>query len=119
MLYYPDVFGFFTNGLLVMDEFAAAGYLTIGIDYFQGDPVFLHRDGPKDPKEGFDFEAWKAKYQKFAEDNVPGWIDAVKQKYGKSGTKYGCVGYCFGAPYVMNSLTSNGSSPPACDVGAL
>jgi dienelactone hydrolase len=36
VLYYPDVFGFFTNGLLVMDSFAAAGYLAIGIDYFQG-----------------------------------------------------------------------------------
>jgi dienelactone hydrolase len=36
VLYYPDVFGFFTNGLLVMDSFAAAGYLTLGIDYFQG-----------------------------------------------------------------------------------
>ena len=92
MLYYPDVFGFFTNGLLVMDEFAAAGYLTIGIDYFQGDPVFMHRDGPKEPKEGFDFEAWKDKYTKFAEENVPGWIDSVKQKYGKAETKYACVG---------------------------
>ena len=36
VLYYPDVFGFFTNGLLVMDSFAEAGYLAIGIDYFQG-----------------------------------------------------------------------------------
>lgn len=26
--------------------------------------------------------------------------------------------YCFGAPYVMNSLTQSGSSPPVCDVGA-
>ena len=36
LLYYPDVFGFFTNGLLVCDSFAEAGYLTIGIDYFKG-----------------------------------------------------------------------------------
>ena len=36
ILYYPDVFGFFNNGLLVCDEFAKAGYLTIGIDYFKG-----------------------------------------------------------------------------------
>ena len=36
VLYYPDVFGFFTNGLLVMDTFAEAGYLTLGIEYFQG-----------------------------------------------------------------------------------
>ena len=36
VLYFPDVFGFFTNGLLVCDEFAAAGYLTLGVDYFAG-----------------------------------------------------------------------------------
>lgn len=36
LLYYPDVWGMFTNGLLVMDSFADAGYLTIGLDYFRG-----------------------------------------------------------------------------------
>ena len=36
VLYFPDVFGFFTNGLLVMDGFAEAGYLSIGLDYFRG-----------------------------------------------------------------------------------
>lgn len=36
LLYYPDVWGMFTNGLLVMDAFANAGYLTIGLDYFRG-----------------------------------------------------------------------------------
>ena len=36
IIYYPDVYGFFTNGLLIMDEMASAGYTVIGIDYFQG-----------------------------------------------------------------------------------
>jgi hypothetical protein len=36
LLYYPDVWGMFTNGLLIMDGFADAGYLTIGLDYFRG-----------------------------------------------------------------------------------
>ena len=36
VLYFPDVYGFFTNGLLVMDGFAEAGYLAIGLDYFRG-----------------------------------------------------------------------------------
>jgi len=36
LLYYPDVWGFFNNGFLVMDGFADAGYLTIGLDYFRG-----------------------------------------------------------------------------------
>ena len=29
-----------------------------------------------------------------------------------------CCSYCFGAPYVMNSISPDGSSPPVCDVGA-
>lgn len=36
LLYFPDVWGMFKNGLLVMDAFAEAGYLTIGLDYFRG-----------------------------------------------------------------------------------
>lgn len=36
VLYFPDVWGMFPNGLLVMDGFANAGYLTLGIDYFRG-----------------------------------------------------------------------------------
>lgn len=36
VLYFPDVYGFFTNGLLVMDGFADAGYTVIGLDYFRG-----------------------------------------------------------------------------------
>ena len=36
LLYFPDVWGMFPNGLLVMDSFASVGYLTIGLDYFRG-----------------------------------------------------------------------------------
>lgn len=36
LLYFPDVWGFFPNGLLIMDGFADAGYLVIGLDYFRG-----------------------------------------------------------------------------------
>lgn len=36
ILYFPDVWGLFANGLLVMDGFADAGYLTLGLDYFRG-----------------------------------------------------------------------------------
>ena len=112
MLYYADVFGMFTNAQLVMDEFANAGYLTLGLDYFQNDPVFLHRSDSKTNKEGFDYQAWKDKYAAFAETKVPEWNAAVKQKYGKESTKYACVGYCFGAPYVCNSLADG-----TCQVG--
>ena len=56
------------------------------------DPIYMHRDGPKEPKKDFDFDAWLAKYQKVGNEKVPGWVEAVKQKYGKSETKYACVG---------------------------
>lgn len=36
LFYFPDVWGMFRNGLLVMDGFADAGYLTVGLDYFNG-----------------------------------------------------------------------------------
>lgn len=52
----------------------------------------MHRDGPKEPKEGFDFEAWLAKHNNYAVAHVPSWVEAVKQKYGKEGTKYACTG---------------------------
>lgn len=32
----PDVFGLFNNALLIMDAFAEAGYLALGLDYFHG-----------------------------------------------------------------------------------
>lgn len=36
LLYFPDVWGMFPNGLLVMDAFADAGYVVLGLDYFRG-----------------------------------------------------------------------------------
>ena len=36
LLYFPDVWGMFPNGLLVMDAFADSGYLVLGLDYFRG-----------------------------------------------------------------------------------
>lgn len=94
VLYFPDVWGLFNNGLLVMDGFADAGYLTVGIDYFRGDPVWKHRKDRHDTatEPGFDYEAWKNKHQDFAAAAVPGWMDAVREKYGAEGTRYACVG---------------------------
>ncbi|KAJ9602715.1 hypothetical protein H2200_012909 [Cladophialophora chaetospira] len=104
VLYFPDVWGFFNNGFLVMDGFADAGYLTVGLDYFRGDPVWKYRKSRDDPAPGFDYEAWKKKHTAYANEVVPGWVEAVKAQFGKPTTKYACVGYCFGAPYVMDEL---------------
>ncbi|KAH8655402.1 hypothetical protein BX600DRAFT_385175 [Xylariales sp. PMI_506] len=108
LLYFPDVWGLFTNGLLVMDAFADAGYLTLGLDYFRGDPVWKHRKNRHDVQnKDFDYDAWKRKHTEFADVAVPQWVKAVKERYGTASAKYACVGYCFGAPYVCNELASD------------
>ncbi|KAF7329109.1 Dienelactone hydrolase [Mycena kentingensis (nom. inval.)] len=113
LLYFPDVWGIdqFQNGQLLCDYFAANGFLVTAIDYFRGvaDPVTLHRKTRDDTttEPGFDYEAWKAKHQAFAAVAVPKWIEAVKEQFGTPTTKYACVGYCFGAPYVMDALAED------------
>ncbi|CEL04561.1 Putative Dienelactone hydrolase [Aspergillus calidoustus] len=119
LLYFPDVWGMFPNGLLVMDAFADAGFLTLGLDYFRGDPVWKHRKNRHDTSNSdFDYEAWKRKHTTFADEAVPRWVKAVIERYqhshshnttGKK-TKFVCVGYCFGAPYVCNMLAGDGDS---------
>ena len=116
LLYFPDVWGMFPNGLLIMDGFADAGYLVLGIDYFRGDPVWKHRKNrnDKETEPDFDYEAWKQKHTSYANEAVPKWVQAVKQQYGKpDATKYACVGYCFGAPYVCDQLAGD-----LCSAGA-
>ncbi|KAH8744836.1 hypothetical protein F5883DRAFT_439543, partial [Diaporthe sp. PMI_573] len=39
VLYFPNIWGLFKNGLLVIDSFADAKYLIIGLNYFRGNPV--------------------------------------------------------------------------------
>ncbi|KAM5370027.1 hypothetical protein ACJZ2D_008710 [Fusarium nematophilum] len=105
LLYFPDVWGMFPNGLLVMDAFADAGYLVLGLDYFRGDPVWKHRKNRHDTSDpDFDYEAWKHKHTAFADEAVPKWVKAVADRYKSGGTKFACVGYCFGAPYVCSEL---------------
>jgi hypothetical protein len=45
LLYFPDVWGMFPNGLLVMDAFADAGYLVLGLDYFRGVSIAFALNG--------------------------------------------------------------------------
>ena len=36
LLFFPDAFGLCAKNYLVMDTFAALGYLVLGVDYFMG-----------------------------------------------------------------------------------
>ncbi|CAI6080459.1 unnamed protein product [Clonostachys chloroleuca] len=111
LLYFPDVWGMFPNGFLVMDAFADAGYLVLGLDYFCGDPVWKHRKNRHDNSNpDFDYEAWKIKHTTFADKAVPRWVQVVKERHGGGNTKFACIGYCFGAPY-LNVNESYGPEP--------
>ncbi|KAI4593148.1 hypothetical protein KJ359_010072 [Pestalotiopsis sp. 9143b] len=94
LLYFPDVWGMATNGLLIMDGFADAGFLVLSPDYFRGDPVTKHRRDRHDTatEPDFDFEAWKLKHTRFSDQAVPQWVKAVRETYGKPQTKFACVG---------------------------
>ncbi|KAF2670612.1 alpha/beta-hydrolase [Microthyrium microscopicum] len=108
VLFFTDVYGIFhNNNLLIMDTFADAGYLCLALDFFQGDNLMNYRDENRKDLPGFDFKAWATKNMEWAMSATPKWIEAAKEKYGKEETKYACVGYCFGAPFVCQELAKD------------
>ncbi|KAF8060663.1 Alpha/Beta hydrolase protein [Lyophyllum atratum] len=92
ILFLADVYGpFFLNNQLIQDYFAEHGFLVLGIDYFFGDPVYLHTE------EGFDRNAWIQNAREKAAPIFPGWLQKVRETYG----------YCFGAPYALDLATTD------------
>ena len=43
LLFFPDAFGLHINSMLMMDAYAACGYLTPGVDYFLGVSTFQRK----------------------------------------------------------------------------
>ncbi|EXJ83634.1 hypothetical protein A1O1_07258 [Capronia coronata CBS 617.96] len=115
ILFFPDAFGLHINSFLMMDSFAACGYLVLGVDYFLGDAVTKHSKTPlSDPN--FDFQAWRNKHLPSSEEVAVRWVKDVHAKYGKDpDTKFACVGYCWGARFVCSQLSKTG----ICKVGAV
>jgi hypothetical protein len=98
LFYFSDVFGpLYVNNQLLMDYFASRGksvrlhtkhsakvtggetegYLVVSLDYFEGDKLEALRAKP-----GFDLAAWGMDKHSRAKELIPGWISAVKAKYG-------------------------------------
>ncbi|OCH86104.1 alpha/beta-hydrolase [Obba rivulosa] len=103
LLFFADVFGpLYINSKLLQDYFASYDYLVLGLDYFEGDPVHVHT-GEAD----FNVREWIQPKKIRADQLVPEWIDAVKETFGTYDTKYTAVGYCFGAPYVMDLVATD------------
>ncbi|KAJ7471972.1 Alpha/Beta hydrolase protein [Mycena latifolia] len=95
ILFFSDVYGpFFLNNQLVQDYFASQGFHVVGIDYFLGDPSYIHTEAD------FDFTAWLEKSHPRADEVKPKWLEEVRKIYGAE-SKYCAVGYCFGARFVM------------------
>ncbi|KIV94431.1 hypothetical protein PV10_02198 [Exophiala mesophila] len=115
LLFFPDAFGLHINSFLMMDAFAARGFLTLGVDYFLGDPVWKYSKTPlNDPN--FNFPAWKDKHYSKSEEVGAKWVKSVQAKYGKAGAvKFACIGYCWGARFVCGQLSKGG----ICKVGAI
>ena len=69
-----------------------AGFFVAGLDYFLGDPVYIHAD-----ESGFDRAGWMKKSQDQAKELVPKWVKAVKEQFGIPGqTAYTAIGApCF------------------------
>ncbi|KAK0439999.1 Alpha/Beta hydrolase protein [Desarmillaria tabescens] len=94
VLYFADVYGpFYVNNQLVQDYFASQGFFVVGVDYFLGDPVHIHTE------PDFDRPAWLAKSKQQAKDMMPRWA-------GSYSGEYTAVGYCFGAPFVLDLAAS-------------
>lgn len=99
ILFLSDIMGVWQNSRLLADEFAAAGYLTLLVDLFYGDPVPVHKT--EDPS--YDIQGWLAhgsngKNPHTEEVVDPIIVDSINVLKGEYGIKkLGAVGYCFGA----------------------
>ncbi|KAL2213783.1 dienelactone hydrolase [Sarocladium strictum] len=115
VLLFPDAFGLHINLKLMMDAYAACGYLVLGVDYFLGDSVTKYSKTPlNDPN--FDMGAWVAKHLHPSEEVARKWVKNVKAKYGADDkVKFGAVGYCWGARFVCEQLSEEG----ICSAGAI
>ncbi|GKZ16494.1 hypothetical protein AbraIFM66951_000278 [Aspergillus brasiliensis] len=108
LLFFPDAFGLHINNFLTMDAFAACGYLTLGVDYFAGDPIWKHSQTPlNDPN--FDFQAWKNKHMSSTDRIAAKWAQDVVAEYGKNGEVN------WGARFVCTQLSKEGF----CKAGAI
>ncbi|KAG8219214.1 dienelactone hydrolase family-domain-containing protein [Butyriboletus roseoflavus] len=102
LLFLADVWGpMFINNKLLQDYFASCGFIVLGPDYFFGSAV-------QDLPANSDRNAWIEGARAPASEAFPKWLDAVKATYGIETTKYTAVGYCFGAPFVLD-LAAEGS----------
>ncbi|KAI1451459.1 dienelactone hydrolase [Annulohypoxylon moriforme] len=100
ILIIPDVISIWQNSMLIADQFAERGYLTLIIDPFNKDALSLNR--PDD----FDFLFWLTKGSDGNNPHTKEAVDPIIEtaiRYLREVhqvRRLGGVGYCFGAKYV-------------------
>ena len=63
-----------TQAVMIHDRL---GYVVLGLDYFHGDDASFHTG-----KTRFEAMPWAIKKHEDATKETPGWIEAVRQRYG-------------------------------------
>lgn len=108
-----DALGLYDNCKLLADEYAAAGYTTLVVDLFRGDPLRL--DEPGRPQQ--DIPEWIAQGSDGKSPHTQEQVDPIVlvgiQKLKEMGfTKIGAVGYCFGAKVSPHFASQHASADP-------
>ena len=111
ILFVPDIFGIHKNNQLLADRFASeAGYLTLLIDPFNGDPFPLHKPfAILSPTDDLTTD-WVAHGSDGKNPHTTAQIDPIvssaiaylRSEHGV--TRLGAVGYCVGVKYFMRFL---------------
>ncbi|KAK1749418.1 dienelactone hydrolase [Echria macrotheca] len=111
ILFIPDILGMHKNNLLLADRFASAGYLTLVVDIYNGDPFPLHKPfADLEPTDDHTRD-WAAKGSDGKNPHTIAEIDPIVRSaiaYLRSEhhgiTRIGAVGYCVGVKYVVRFL---------------
>ncbi|UPL02509.1 hypothetical protein LCI18_013443 [Fusarium solani-melongenae] len=105
IVYLPDIMGLWQNSLLMADQFAAKGYLTLVVDIYNGDPV------PLNPPPDFNILTWLKEGGNGSTPHSPETIDPVVRaaithlRLDHGVKSLGAVGYCLGAKYLVRHYT--------------
>ncbi|KDR70046.1 hypothetical protein GALMADRAFT_903078 [Galerina marginata CBS 339.88] len=98
VIFFSDVFGpLCNNAKLIQDYFASHGFYVLGLDYFFGDNVDAYVNKPDWQEKRL---AWFDFSIKRAAEPTKKWLKVVREIHGDA--KYFAVGYCFGAPHVLD-----------------
>ncbi|KAK0729606.1 dienelactone hydrolase [Lasiosphaeris hirsuta] len=128
ILFLPDILGLWQNNKLLADGFAAAGYLVLLPDIYNGDPFKLHKPfavlGPtEDALVDWAAHGSDGNNPHTAEQMDPIVAAAIAHLRSEHGIeRVGAVGYCFGAKFVVRFLGAGGTAADGSnriDVGFL